>query len=1512
MPRKLINFVSKFKDIKKYKKIISGVVWTFLGLYILLFTLTHIPQFQQFLGSQVAKVLSDKLGTKVSVGRVDFGFFNRIIIDDVLILDQRQDELLKASRLSAKLDLLPLYEGRVSISAAQLFGAHLKLYRDSAAAQTNIQFVLDSLASRDTTTHTPLDLRINSLIMRHSSFSYDQHDAEKTEGRLNLQHLNMSDISAHIVLKALKEDSLNLNIKKLSFNEHSGLTVKRLTFHAEASLRQATVKDFLLQLPHSNLQLGDVTAYYQVTDGSLRPGSLTYRGTIEESDITFSDIVCLYPDIQSISNNLSLAVSFSGTDNSIDIHNLTANATDGNISIHASGFVHHWDDRPAWQVQLDQLTLTPEAIAFAQKKAGLPDIITHFGKVSMEGEAEGTGNALTANTVLSSDAGTFDLKFDMNQQQHFNGHVESDGIQLRRLFADERFGEAAMDLDFDGQLHKGQRPDISAQGTVARFDYNGYQYNNIDLALDYLAQGIKGSITIDDPNIRLTADGEMTNNKNRYDVLLTAQLDNFNPSMLNLTKQWDKAVFGADLTADFTASSLNDATGTIELSHFQMQSENSTYRLQNLNIISGYDDEQRHFLALKSDFATALLKGTFDYATLPQSLANLVGSHLPTLPGLPQMRPTDNNFTFQLDMFRSDWLQHLFGVPVTLTEPLLLSGFVNDQQETISVMGSCPDFTYDEGRYTNAALHIGTSADTLRCALDVAKHMANGIPMDVSIRSGAADNQLNAALSWDNHNDALHISGTLNTSSRFVVAADGRQQSIISILPSRIVMQDADWHVAPSEITYAKNDLTVSHFAIEHGQQHINIDGRASTSPDDSLTVDLEDVDVEYVLDLVNFHSVDFGGFASGTASVRSLFDSPQAKAHLKVKEFKFESGLMGVLDVNAAWDNEKKTIDLNGIVNDGPSSMTLVNGYIDPSSPGYIDLDIQGIGTHIDFVHSYISTFSDRVTGQTDGQLRLYGPLDDINLVGQLVLDAEMDVRQLNTTYTMRRDTINFIPDDIELHRCKAYDRDGHIATVNGYLHHKHLTRMTFDIDIEAENFLAYDFHDFGSETFYGTVYGTGSVAIQGRPGRITFDIDATPCENTVFVYNVSTPDAITNQEFITWESTRYEIRDTRYENTSADVSSLQGNLEPRTSNLAPRTTDIFLNFIIRCTPEATIRLLMDAKTGDYITLNGSGTIRANYYNKGGMQMFGTYTVSEGTYNITIQELIKKNFTFQNGGTVVFGGAPFDAQLNLQAQHTVNGVSLSDLNVGRSFSSNTVRINCLMNISGVANAPQVEFDLAMPTVSADEQQMIRSVINGQQEMNQQVLYLLGIGRFYPQTGNNATAEGQTQQSQTSLAMQSLLSGTLSSQINSLLKNVVNNNNWNFGANISTGDEGWNNAEYEGLISGRLLNNRLLINGQFGYRDRTTTTTPSFIGDFDVQYLLTPNGSVSIKMYNQTNDRYFTRSSLNTQGLGFILKKDFSSLPDLFGIDDNVNVNVNGNNTQHPTPNNRNIFLTEP
>ena len=317
----------------------------------------------------------------------------------------------------------------------------------------------------------------------------------------------------------------------------------------------------------------------------------------------------------------------------------------------------------------------------------------------------------------------------------------------------------------------------------------------------------------------------------------------------------------------------------------------------------------------------------------------------------------------------------------------------------------------------------------------------------------------------------------------------------------------------------------------------------------------------------------------------------------------------------------------------------------------------------------------------------------------------------------------------------------------------------------------------------------------------------------------------------------------------------------------------------LVHCNPNATMKVLMDQQSGDYIALTGSGAIRTSYYNKGGFDMFGNYTVDHGVYKLTIQNVIKRDFDFQSGGTISFGGDAYNAALDLKALYTLNSVPLSDISLGSSFFNNNIRVDCIMNISGTPGQPHVDFSLDMPTVSNDAKQMVMSVMNSNEEINQQVLYLLAVGRFLNQN-NNATAQSQ-RQSQTSLAMQSIISGTISQQLSTVLENVVGSNQWNLGANISTGDEGFNNAEYEGLVSGRLLDNRLLINGQFGYRDNQNATS-TFIGDFDIRYLLVPSGSAAIRVYNQTNDKYFTKNSLNTQGVGLIFKKDFNGWRDFF------------------------------
>lgn len=89
---------------------------------------------------------------------------------------------------------------------------------------------------------------------------------------------------------------------------------------------------------------------------------------------------------------------------------------------------------------------------------------------------------------------------------------------------------------------------------------------------------------------------------------------------------------------------------------------------------------------------------------------------------------------------------------------------------------------------------------------------------------------------------------------------------------------------------------------------------------------------------------------------------------------------------------------------------------------------------------------------------------------------------------------------------------------------------------------------------------------------------------------------------------------------------------------------------------------------------------------------------------------------------------------------------------------------------------------------------------------------------------------------------------------------------------------GLDDMEVQGSLSGRMFNNRLLFNGNIGYRDQMTTYSNNFVGNFNLQWFLNKSGSISLKAYSETNDRYFTKASLTTQGGGIMFKKDFNRL----------------------------------
>ena len=149
---------------------------------------------------------------------------------------------------------------------------------------------------------------------------------------------------------------------------------------------------------------------------------------------------------------------------------------------------------------------------------------------------------------------------------------------------------------------------------------------------------------------------------------------------------------------------------------------------------------------------------------------------------------------------------------------------------------------------------------------------------------------------------------------------------------------------------------------------------------------------------------------------------------------------------------------------------------------------------------------------------------------------------------------------------------------------------------------------------------------------------------------------------------------------------------------------------------------------------------------------------------------------------------------------------------------------------------------------------------------------LFRSGKFYTYDNSNAQAGNP----QSSTAMESLISNTLSGQLNNMLGQIIDNDNWDISGNFSTSERGWNRMEVEGMLRGRLLNNRLLINGNLGYRENPIANS-NFIGDFELQWLLNKNGTVSLKAYSKTNDRYFSKTNLTTQGAGIIFRHDFNN-----------------------------------
>ena len=1437
----------------------------------------------------VAEELSDLLNTRVTIGRINIGLLNRIIIDDVLLDDQDEQEMLKVTRLSAKFDIMPFFKGKISISSVQLFGFNINLQKKTPDSPPNFKFVLDAFASNDTVKKdNSLDLRINSILIRRGRMAYHVLSEEETPGKFNAKHIHLQNIIANISLKALSKDSINLGIKRLSLDEKvSGFSLKKMSLKLVANSRQTSIDNFAIELPETSLKLDTIHLIYdslKAFDRFTEQVRFSFRTL--PSQITLKDISPFLPALSHFKEPISLDMEVKGTVNQLTCSHLEITADNRQFRLKgdvALQDLSHPQDAYVFGT-LSELTATTRGVGFLVRNLshdynGVPPVLERLGNVSFRGEVSGYFTDIVTYGQLHTDLGgvNMDLKLSSDKSKGlfaYSGAVKTTDYKLGKLLANEQLGEITFNLDVHGRHVTDRLPVVELKGLIASVDYSRYRYENITLDGEYKQGGFNGKVALDDPNGSIYLNGDVNVSSRIPTFNFQAIINKLRPHDLNLTSKYPDTEFSLKLRANFTGGSVDEMIGEINVDSLEFMSPEKQYFMNNMNIRASKQNNENQ-LRLTSEFLTASVEGKFQYHTLPASILNIMRKYVPSLI-LPPKKPieTHNNFQFDIHIYNTDILSTIFDIPLTVYTHSTLKGYFNDPLQRLRVEGYFPRLQYKNNFIESGMILCENPSDHIRARVRLTNLKKKGA-VNLSLDAQAKDDNISTTLDWGN-SAAVTYSGQLAAVAKFL-RTEGEKpllKAMVEVKPTDIILNDTLWQIHPSQVVVDSGKVDVNNFYFSHQDRYVRINGRLSDNPQDSVKVDLKDINMGYVFDIASISDdVNFEGDATGTAYASGVFKKPVMNTRLFIKNFSLNQGRLGDLNIYGEWDNENRGIRLDASIKDISTTPSRVTGIIHPLKPeSGLDLNIEANELNLKFLEHYMKSIANDIKGRATGKVHFYGKFKGLNLDGAVMTNASMNFDILNTHFAIK-DTILLAPTGLTFNNIHISDMEGHSGRMNGYLHFQHFKNLNYRFEIQANNMLVMNTKESTDMPFYGTVYGTGNALLTGNAIQgLDVNVAMTTNRNSIFTYINGSVASATSNQFIKFvdKTPRRTIQD------SIQIISYYEQLQQKRQEAEEeQKTDIRLNILVDATPDATMKIIMDPVAGDYISGKGTGNIRTEFYNKGDVKMFGSYQINQGVYKFSLQEVIRKDFVIKNGSTITFNGAPLDANLGIQASYTVNSASLNDLIPEESSSiiqQPNVKVNCIMNLSGILVRPTIKLGIELPNERDEVQTLVRNYISTEEQMNMQILYLLGIGKFYTEDARN---------NQNSNVMSSVLSSTLSGQLNNALSQVFETNNWNIGTNLSTGDKGWTDMEVEGILSGQLLNNRLLINGNFGYRDNPMANT-NFVGDFEAEWLINRSGDIRLKAYNETNDRYYTKTNLTTQGVGIMYKKDFNKWSDLF------------------------------
>lgn len=1482
--RRIVNILAKM---------VSAIVLALIFLPLLVALLFEIPAVQNFVAREATEIISRKLGTRISIDRVDIGLFYRVSLDGFYVEDFQRDTLLYAGRLDARIKSLGLFGGGLVFSRAELSDARFCL-RETPDGEMNIKQVVDKLSKKDKArAEGKFRLEIERLETDGLDFCMERLEHRNPSYGVDFADMHLIDIRAELKNFTIDGPVIHTDIGRLAMRERSGFVVEDLAGCLCIANGCIDIREGHIRTAKSNIELPSLSLIG--LDWAL------YKNFVEEVDITAQvvnttlssdDIAYFSPKMKDwhlTLTDVNADVSGPVADMSGSLRSVRTGAdTKLSVDFAAQGLPDV--GKGHFKADISELTTSAadvDRLAAALTGKNLPDevlrIAKNAGKIGLTGKFDGTLTAFAADAALATEIGGATCLLQVSSLRDgcrgVLGDVKTSSLQLGELLENDLLGPLSLNVHVNGELSS-EHSDAEVSGEILRLGINGYDYDSLRMKGHLVNREFNGLIEARDRNLRFDFRGLLDLNdeqRPRYDFAL--DLEEANLAALGVNRRDSVSVLAARIAARAVGRTLDDLNGIIFVRDVSYRYNDRELAADSV-VIVGRNSLSDKFIRLRSDFVDADYEGKTSYKEVFAYLQQRFRDYVPTLdggPGWQAQHPdtvelADGYSQLTVNVRKINPLVNAVSPGLQIADGSQLLLRINPANDKLSFEAASDYIERGRMLVTRLNLDAHNRGDSLVFAASTEDLYLNSFHMSrVGMSGGAKDNKLE--LITDFADTIGDVSGRIGFRSEF---ARGRgpagRQIDLRLTPSYISRGEKTWNIYTDGITADTSRIRIDRFRMVNAGQQLLLDGVVSRRLQDSVQLTLHNFELAPFSQFTSSMGYRVDGRTNGSATMKAVLGAGEVQADIVVDSISINDLAVPSIWLRSRWDFIQNRAGI--LVQQRENLDTLVRGFYAPSQKRYYaraTLD----AVELSALDPLLKGVVERTGGNADVDIALRGSGKEANLSGQIaVRDFTTTVDFTQVTYTMPRAVIEVKNNHLIAEGVPLYDPEKNEGLFSIDLNLEHLSNIFYSVKVLPKELMVLNTTSKDNDLFYGRIFASGSATIAGSKGGVKMDIVATTEGDSEFYMPLSGQSNAKTADFVTFV-TPEQIDTTDYLVRKKLLFQQQG----RKKEAAGSTMDITMALNVQ--DNTAFQLVIDPTVGSALKGRGNGMLNLHINPGNGIfNMYGDYTLIEGSFLFSLQNIITKKFIIESGSLIQWTGEPVDARLDINAvyklktslQPLLNTVTASsdDDQSGSRISDRSVPVDCKIHIGGRLSNPQLDFSVVVPVTDIETQAAVASVLNTQEAQAQQFISLVALGTF----SNSGSANiGASSGVATGLEM-----------LTNQLTNWFSTDDYRIILNYRAGSE-MTGDEVDFGFSTNLINNRLLVEVEGNYiidnKQAVSNNVSNFMGEAHVTWLIDKSGNLRLKAFTQTIDRFDENQGLQETGIGISYKEDFNNFKDL-------------------------------